>query len=615
MGRQNFLLLRAGERELFQDNLRLTTEECLDFLLNCPRKAILVGYFFTYDATQILRDMPDERIRKLFEDKPKGAGKSPYTFWGKYAIDFRPRQYFRVAKVKFGQGRKMQIESGSARTVNEVGAFFQSSFVESLRKWNVGDTATVERIAATKERRAEFSAMSQIERDYCADECRLLAELMEAFRACCEATSMVPAYWRGPGAIAAALHKQHGTPRRADLVREPELQEMAIRAYYGGRFEVTQIGRIPGPLWECDLRSAYPAAMQDLPCPVHTIWRKLSRREALALILDDDAADPFVATVTFMHAAGQPLCGFPFRHDGRLFWPEQGQGTYWHWEIAAAIRAGAFVVNVDNPWKAEKHCDCTPFAWVRDLYDYRISVGKSNRGQAIKLGLNSLYGKLAQRSGGAPYRDHIAAGLITAWTRARLIDAYAQAPQDCVMLATDAVFSRSRLALDCSPALGHWEEVVHPDGLFVVQPGIYWSPGSDLKPKTRGIPRSRIINRRNDFEDQWQRWLLADRELAPPPAIPIDMTSFIGHRLALHRNKVELAGRWMELIKHISFDWGKKRGFTASLDGEAMITRPLAGDIGRESETFDPAQLISIYENGLVHEAYDDYQQWGHSDE
>jgi hypothetical protein len=39
---------------LFEYSRRLRTAECLDFILALPKEAILVGYFFTYDATQIL---------------------------------------------------------------------------------------------------------------------------------------------------------------------------------------------------------------------------------------------------------------------------------------------------------------------------------------------------------------------------------------------------------------------------------------------------------------------------------------------------------------------------------------------------------------------------------
>ena len=81
------------------------------------------------------------------------------------------------------------------------------------------------------------------------------------------------------------------------------------------------------------------------------------------------------------------------------------------------------------------------FDWVNDLYEERRRIGSDTRGYPLKIGLASLYGKMAQRCGRGPYHDAVSAGLITAITRARLIEALGQDPHSVVMLATDAVFS------------------------------------------------------------------------------------------------------------------------------------------------------------------------------
>jgi hypothetical protein len=81
---------------------------------------------------------------------------------------------------------------------------------------------------------------------------------------------------------------------------------------------------------------------------------------------------------------------------------------------------------------------------------------------------------MAQRCGLGPYHDAVSAGLITAITRASLIEAIAKDPQSVVMIATDAVFSTRPLPLDIGDGLGQWEEKVWPD-LFIAQPGVYWS--------------------------------------------------------------------------------------------------------------------------------------------
>ena len=129
-------------------------------------------------------------------------------------------------------------------------------------------------------------------------------------------------------------------------------------------------------------------------------------------------------------------------------------------------------------WVARCDCDCPPFEWVKALYEERRRLGSDTREYPLKLALNSLYGKLAQRCGRGPYHDVVSAGLITAITRAQLLEALGQNPRSVVMLATDAVFSREPLSLDIGEAPGQWEEKVWPD-LFIAQPGVYWSP-SDL---------------------------------------------------------------------------------------------------------------------------------------
>jgi len=217
--------------------------------------------------------------------------------------------------------------------------------------------------------------------------------------------------------------------------------------------------------YEYDLRSAYPAAMLDLPCPLHTEWEHKPRVRRLP------EGELYLAKVSFSHSDDALWCGLPFRQDGGLFWPYQGTGWDWSVEIEAARRFLHTSVIVRDLWIARRRCDCRPFDWVRDVYEKRRQLGSDSRGYPLKLGLNSLYGKMAQRCGRGPYHDAVSAGLITAITRARLIEALAQDPQAVVMLATDAVFSTTPLALDIGGGLRQWECHEWPD-LFIAQPGV-----------------------------------------------------------------------------------------------------------------------------------------------
>lgn len=130
-------------------------------------------------------------------------------------------------------------------------------------------------------------------------------------------------------------------PRRPE--RDREFEVAANNAYYGGRFEGSRIGSISGPVYEYDLKSAYPASMLQLPCPLHTRWQHKPRTKQLP------TAGLYLAKVTFSHPDGQ-WCGFPFRHNGGLFWPFQGTGWYWSPEIEVAIRHLHAKIVVHDLW-------------------------------------------------------------------------------------------------------------------------------------------------------------------------------------------------------------------------------------------------------------------------
>jgi hypothetical protein len=275
----------------------------------------------------------------------------------------------------------------------------------------------------------------------------------------------------------------------------------------------------------------------------------------------------YLAKISFAHPDG-PWCGLPFRQRGSLFWPFQGTGWYWSHEIEAAQRHLQADIILHDLWIARQECDCQLFNWVNDLYEERRRLGSNTRGYPLKLGLNSLYGKMAQRCGRGPYHDAVSAGLITAIARARLIEAISPDPYSVVMVATDAVFSMRLLSLDIGEGLGQWEEKIWPD-LFIAQPGVYWSP-SDLQNsvKSRGAPRSIIGPAAPRFHEVFEDWLRLLREPASMkrvleerliPSVPITVRVFNGCRLALARGKPWLAGKWEDITRHESFEWKTKR--------------------------------------------------------
>jgi hypothetical protein len=504
----------------------------------------------------------------------------------RFGVEYLPKNYLRVCRM----GTDWKPIKDSSRTIYETFGFFQMSFLKALQAFDIGKRHW-EQIEANKADRDNFTRMTQEIRRYNEIECELLAELMEAFRDMCFATDLRPKTWNGSGKLAAAEHARNGTMTGIQVkMRTPSgVLQFASDAYYGGRFEVPYVGDIPGPIYEYDRRSAYPAAMRELPCLKHGRWRYFIGSPGKFI------RGLHVARVAFKHPANARLCGLPIRQaDGRLFWPREGQGTYWSVELKAARKLGARIAYVDG-WRYEHRCECQPFDWVEHRFEQRRAIAAENKakGVPIKLALNSLYGKLAQRIGNPRYGNFVWAGLITAITRAALIEVACQAPDAITMFATDAVFSRVPLTLPVGEHLGEWEAHEHPR-MFIVQPGLYWGPP---KPKSRGVPASFFAEHTPAFEAAWRLWCAITPPDAPvPPACSIPVPAFVGLRLAHARGKPETAGKWIkktdpEAMRQFSFAWDGKRAAApewitptcvqtrAADGGPALVSKPHSGEL------------------------------------
>jgi hypothetical protein len=190
------------------------------------------------------------------------------------------------------------------------------------------------------------------------------------------------------------------------------------------------------------------------------------------------------------------------------------------------------------------------FDFMHRLYSVRKSIGKSEAGQALKLAMNSVYGVTAQSVGKAPYANPIYAGLITAITRAKLLDAIAHSPDAVFMVATDGLYCRAgALPLEESSALGGWELTRFPQGMHIVQPGVYFI--GDKEPKTRGVPYRVIVRDEAALKDAWQGDIGNGHT--------VQLRQFIGLRLAAARGKLDTAGQWVPVSKTVSYDWSTKR--------------------------------------------------------
>jgi hypothetical protein len=177
----------------------------------------------------------------------------------------------------------------------------------------------------------------------------------------------------------------------------------------------------------------------------------------------------------------------------------------------------------------------------------------------LKLGYNSLYGKMAQSIGVAPWRNSVYAGLVTATCRRQIRDAAEQRPDDILMFATDGIYSLAPLDLPVNAELGGWEAAEY-DGIHLVRPGIYFT--SDGKAKSRGIA-ARTIDEYADeiigaFDRIWENpeWVTSPfwlKLMMDGWGVPLKFNGLVSLSLAWSQNHPERAGYFGTLPHTLSY--------------------------------------------------------------
>lgn len=196
-------------------------------------------------------------------------------------------------------------------------------------------------------------------------------------------------------------------------------------------------------------------------------------------------------------------------------------------------------------------CEHSPGQFVQKYFDARIEWGKDGPGYIIKLFLNSLYGKSAQRIGRPPWANVIWAGLITSITRAKLLLAARDLGEDNVIsFQTDGLFSLTD-TLDSYPdgeaPLGEWEHELI-DELFMIQSGVYvYRQGDKNVAKSRGFLAKYLTDTLDTFKAEWN-----DHGWLGEVALPTRM-QFIGARLGVDRGVLGTIGTWQAQDRTISF--------------------------------------------------------------
>lgn len=534
----------------------INTQDALDFLLAIPKGFEVVCYGLNYDSNQWMKDLPRANLERLASDEHHKC-----TWRGEYKLEWIPSKMFTVSVPK------------KRVTVCEVFGFFQTSFVKALQAWGL---ETPQEIETMKQKRGTFT-QNELERviRYCQAECQLLVTVMERLQDACQKAKCVPRRrWIGAGAIATSLLTSMGVKEHhaydVDLFGKHYTDNYVLRAYFGGRVELYQQGWQTQALVE-DVRSAYPFGATHCPSLANATIQPLT---------DYDEAYPYALYhVSWNCASDVRVAPFPVRlPTGQICYPLQGDGVYHAHEIAAAMEDSAYKITVHDGVAVIPSTDTRPFEWIPEIYEQRKRFKQegSYAEKALKLGLNSVYGKTAQGygfGGKPPFQSYYWAGFITSYTRARVLSRL-MVDKHPIMCATDGIVTGlhvgdgGSLQIPTSEPdeLGSWERDTYAK-IATIQPGVYIAEDSQGR---------RMVKSRGFFARDVDYDALVDDFIKDPQGCyHFDSRRFIGLKVALRRKDFTVWRTWPNERRSIAFEIQNKRSVVQD-DGRVLLY-PVSG--------------------------------------
>lgn len=551
-GSHSYVMLGISDCVQIIDRDGLDTRRILRYLFShLSTEDLNCIYGGSYDFNMWLKDCDETTLRLIYSSNYMDA---PVDVFG-YGVKWQRGKGFSIEK----DGRKIVI--------NDVVSFFQTTFVNACDQYlQDSPTWTNNRdiIIREKAKRGDFTfeELQEID-DYNQLELVLGVELVTELRARLNRVNLRPRRWNGPGAIASALFHREGIKAHMEVCPTP-VAAAGRYAYFGGRFEMIRYGAVQEKVYEYDINSAYPTALTKVPSLAGGIW---------AHTRGDIIDHPFALYHVRYYGTRSDIPG-PLgvrAKEGTVSYPTNAETWIWSPEMAVLRRYCDTVPGTEykvvEVWHFKPASFEKPFGFVTAMYEQRQALKAAGDGAqiALKLALNSMYGKTAQQVGYIPgtasmpprippYHQLEWAGFVTSWTRATVLSALLDTPggiESAIAFETDAVFTTKPLDIKIGSGLGEWE-VTEFDSLTYVQSGHYYGTTTDGKEvaKCRGIDRGFVS--RETVEDT----------LRQPPdkrILPAELTRFYGAGVALARNNMDLWCTWRAEPKNLNLAPSGKR--------------------------------------------------------
>ena len=437
----------------------ITFERVAEFLFQHEGEWIFC-YNLSYDAECILKLLPEEILKQY---KWKKELKFQYK---NYKIHYIDRKKLTISKGKhsvscydiaqYYDNKPLDVASES------IGIILDQKYLELKKKRSIFS-------------KFHYSRHKREIRAYCIEDCRLTKELSEHWIATFEAVfEFYPNNWISAGYLAEKVLINNNIPIPLFNELPYSVQEIARKSFYGGRFELIKRGFI-GECFLYDINSAYPYSLTKLPDITNGRWFESNKIHPKATIgfffIEANVSDKV------------KIAPFPFVKKNRtICYPSGKFRTYVTLDELLMVKDDPKInYKIIESWQfiPKKNCSYPFKKFIEKQYYKRLELKQENNPleKAIKIVLNSIYGKMAQRTNKVIGNlfNPVIASYITGFTRMQLYKFTKENNLDnhVVAYATDSIACQKKITGLDSMKLGEMKLDKKANDVVFLSNGFY----------------------------------------------------------------------------------------------------------------------------------------------
>jgi hypothetical protein len=463
------IFLIADSDENYLDGT-ITFERVAEFLFQHEGEWIFF-YNLSYDAECILKLLPAEILKQ---------------YKWKKELRFQYKKY----KIHYIDRKKLTISKGKhSVSCYDIAQYYDNKPLDVASE-SIGIILDQKYLKIKKKRKIfskfHYSRHKREIRTYCVEDCRLTRELSEYWIATFEAVfGFYPNNWISAGYLAEKVLINNDIPIPLFNELPYPVQEIARKSFYGGRFELIKRGFI-GECFLYDINSAYPCSLTKLPDITNGRWfesNKIHPKSTIGFFFIEANVSDKVK-----------IAPFPFVKKNRtICYPSGKFRTFVTLDELLMVKDDSEIsYKIIESWQfiPKKNCQYPFKKFIEKQYYKRLELKQENNPleKAIKIVLNSIYGKMAQRTNNVIGNlfNPVIASYITGFTRMQLYKFTKENNLDnhVVAYATDSIACQKKIAGLNSMKLGEMKLDKEANDVIFLSNGFYLFDGMW---KQRGI--------------------------------------------------------------------------------------------------------------------------------